>query len=54
VTGADAQRIVAVLARSGVPFAEVTSQRATLEDVYLRLTAGESEYRAVLDQEQGR
>ncbi|WP_225919073.1 ATP-binding cassette domain-containing protein [Actinocatenispora comari] len=54
VTGADAQRIVAVLARSGVPFAEVTSQRASLEDVYLRLTSGESEYRAVLDREQDR
>jgi ABC-2 type transport system ATP-binding protein len=54
VTGADAQRIVAVLARSGVPFAEVTNQRASLEDVYLRLTSGESQYRAVLDREQGR
>ena len=46
VSGLAAQRVVEVLAESGVAFSEVTSQRATLEDVYLELTSGETEYRA--------
>jgi hypothetical protein len=29
-----------------VPFSEVTSQRANLEDVYLQITAGEAEFQA--------
>ncbi|BCJ34061.1 hypothetical protein Athai_15640 [Actinocatenispora thailandica] len=54
VAGADAQRIVAVLGEAGVSFSEVSSQRATLEDVYLRLTAGQAEYRAALGAERAR
>ncbi|GAA4198966.1 ATP-binding cassette domain-containing protein [Actinocatenispora rupis] len=54
VAGAAAQRIVAVLGQAGVPFSEVSSQRASLEDVYLRLTAGAAEYRATVGGEQGR
>ncbi|HEY3506445.1 MAG TPA: ATP-binding cassette domain-containing protein [Actinocatenispora sp.] len=54
VAGVAAQRIVAVLGQEGVPFSEVSSQRATLEDVYLRLTAGETQYRAAVGGEQGR
>ena len=46
VSGLAAQRVVEVLAQSGVVFSEVTAQRATLEDVYLELTSGETEYRA--------
>jgi ABC-2 type transport system ATP-binding protein len=41
-----AQRVVEVLAQAGVAFSEVTTQRATLEDVYLQLTGGETEFRA--------
>ncbi len=38
----------------GVAFSEVTAQRATLEDVYLQLTGGETEYRAAAGWEAGR
>jgi ABC-2 type transport system ATP-binding protein len=33
-----AEQVVALLARHGVPFAEVSAQRATLEEAYMRLT----------------
>ncbi len=46
VSGIGAQRVVEVLTQAGVAFSEVTAQRATLEDVYLQLTGGETEYRA--------
>ncbi|MBO2456840.1 ATP-binding cassette domain-containing protein [Actinomadura sp. LCR2-06] len=46
VSGTPAQRVVEVLGRAGVPFSEVTAHRATLEEVYLRLTGGEAEYQA--------
>ena len=46
VSGLAAQRVVEVLSEAGVAFSEVTAQRATLEDVYLQLTGGETEYRA--------
>jgi len=38
-------RVVAVLTGGGVPFAEVTSHRASLEEAYLELTDGVAEYR---------
>jgi ABC-2 type transport system ATP-binding protein len=46
VAGCAAQRVVEVLTRAGVAFSEVMTQRATLEDVYLHLTGGETEFRA--------
>jgi ABC-2 type transport system ATP-binding protein len=46
VTGIGAQRVVEVLNLSGVAFSEVTTRRASLEDVYLQLTGSETEYRA--------
>ena len=46
VSGIGAQRVVEVLGQAGVAFSEVTAQRATLEDVYLQLTASETEFRA--------
>jgi ABC-2 type transport system ATP-binding protein len=49
VSGLEAQQVVEVLGRARVPFAEVTAQRATLEDVYLQLTTGEVEFRAGSD-----
>ena len=46
VSGMEAQRVVEMLGRAGVAFSEVTTQRATLEDVYFQLTGGEAEFRA--------
>ena len=46
VTGLDPQHMVTVLSAANVPITELTVQKATLEDVYLRLTSGEVDYRA--------
>jgi ABC-2 type transport system ATP-binding protein len=46
VTGIGAQRVIEALNRAGVAFSEVSTQRATLEDVYLQLTGSEADYRA--------
>ena len=46
VAGLTADRIVALLSASAVPFAEVSAHRATLEDVYLELTREAVEFRA--------
>jgi ABC-2 type transport system ATP-binding protein len=54
VAGVPAQRVVEALSQAGVAFSEVTAQRATLEDVYLQLTGGETEYRAAASWEAGR
>jgi ABC-2 type transport system ATP-binding protein len=53
VWGVSAQRVVEVLSRAGIAFSEVTPQRASLEDVYLQVTANESEYLAASDSEAG-
>jgi ABC-2 type transport system ATP-binding protein len=49
VTGIAARQVVEVLGRAGVTFAEVTTRRASLEDVYFQLTGSETEYRAGSD-----
>jgi ABC-2 type transport system ATP-binding protein len=54
VSGLEAQRLVEALGAAGVAFSEVTAQRATLEDVYLQLTSGETEFRASSDQDSRR
>jgi ABC-2 type transport system ATP-binding protein len=54
VTGLGAQRVVEALNRGGVAFSEVTTRRASLEDVYLKLTGSETEYRAASGMEAGR
>ncbi|GAA3516228.1 ATP-binding cassette domain-containing protein [Actinocatenispora rupis] len=46
VTGPPADRVVALLTAAGVPFAEVTAYRASLEEAYLRLTRDAVEFRA--------
>jgi len=46
VSGLPAERIVAVLSGSGVPFSEVSAHRATLEEAYMELTRDAVEYRA--------
>jgi ABC-2 type transport system ATP-binding protein len=44
VSGLPAERVVAVLTESSIPFAEVTTQRASLEQAYLELTKDAVEY----------
>ncbi|MEU6194748.1 ATP-binding cassette domain-containing protein [Streptomyces sp. NPDC047061] len=45
VTGLPDVEIVALLARNGVPFSEVSRDRATLEEAYMELTRDAVEYR---------
>ncbi len=54
VTGLDAEKVVAILGQHGVPFSEVATHRATLEDVYLRLTGGAVEYRSRAEKTEAR
>jgi ABC-2 type transport system ATP-binding protein len=54
VTGLAAERVVAVLTESGVPFAEVSAHRATLEEAYMELTRDAVEFRAPLAGEPAR
>jgi ABC-2 type transport system ATP-binding protein len=46
VSGLPAEKIVAALTESGVPFAEVHAHRATLEEAYMELTRDAVEFRA--------
>jgi ABC-2 type transport system ATP-binding protein len=46
ISGLSTERIVAALAESRVPFAEVTAHRATLEEAYMELTRDAVEFRA--------
>jgi ABC-2 type transport system ATP-binding protein len=45
VSGVPAERVVALLGGKGVPFAEVSAHRATLEQAYLELTREAVEFR---------
>ncbi|MFD5067678.1 ABC transporter ATP-binding protein [Streptomyces sp. NPDC058369] len=47
VTGLTDEETVALLARSGVPFSQVSAHRATLEEAYMELTRDAVEYRGV-------
>ncbi|MER6135857.1 ATP-binding cassette domain-containing protein [Streptomyces sp. NPDC001815] len=44
VTGLPSERIVALLAEAGIPFAEVGAHRATLEEAYMELTRDAAEF----------
>jgi len=46
ISGLSTERIVAALTESRVPFAEVTTHRATLEEAYMELTRDAVEFRA--------
>ncbi len=46
VKGLSAERTVAALTASQVPFAEVSAHRATLEEAYMELTRDAVEFRA--------
>jgi ABC-2 type transport system ATP-binding protein len=51
LSGLESHRVVDVLGQARVPFTEVGARRATLEEVYLQLTRGETEFQAVSDGE---
>jgi ABC-2 type transport system ATP-binding protein len=46
VHGLQAERVVALLGESSVPFSEITAHRATLEEAYMELTRGAVDFRA--------
>ncbi|HEX3488281.1 MAG TPA: ATP-binding cassette domain-containing protein [Streptosporangiaceae bacterium] len=46
ISGLPPQQVVALLSAAGVPFAEVSAHRATLEEAYLELTRDVVDYRA--------
>jgi ABC-2 type transport system ATP-binding protein len=46
ISGLAAEKIVALLGESGVPFSEVSAHRATLEEAYMELTKDAVEFRA--------
>jgi ABC-2 type transport system ATP-binding protein len=54
VSGLPAERIVALLGAASVPFSEVSSHRATLEEAYMDLTRDAVEFRAVTSEEAAR
>ncbi len=54
VSGLAAERIVALLEASAVPFSEVSAQRATLEEAYMELTREAVEFRAAAAEEAAR
>ena len=46
ISGLAAEKIVALLGESGLPFSEVSPHRATLEEAYMELTKDAVEFRA--------
>ncbi len=54
VSGLAAEKIVALLGESGVPFSEVSAHRATLEEAYMELTRDAVEFRAAAAKEAAR
>jgi ABC-2 type transport system ATP-binding protein len=46
ISGLPAERVVALLSASSVPFAEVTAHRATLEEAYMELTKDAVEFQS--------
>ncbi len=46
ISGLPAERVVALLSESSVPFAEVTAHRATLEQAYMELTKDAVEFQS--------
>ena len=46
VSGLASERVVSVLAQSGVPFSEVSVHRSTLEEAYMELTRNAVQFRA--------
>jgi ABC-2 type transport system ATP-binding protein len=53
VSGLAAERVVALLSESAVPFSEVSTHRATLEEAYMDLTRDSVEFRAATGADAG-
>jgi ABC-2 type transport system ATP-binding protein len=53
ISGLAAEKIVALLGESGVPFSEVSPHRATLEEAYMELTKDAVEFRAAASVQAG-
>ncbi|MFI5801612.1 ATP-binding cassette domain-containing protein [Streptomyces sp. NPDC051561] len=51
VLGLPAEEVVAVLGAHTVPFSEVSSHRASLEEAYMELTRDAVQYRGIVDEE---
>ncbi len=51
ISGLVAERVVALLGESAVPFSEVSAHRATLEEAYMELTRNAVEFRAAVAEE---
>lgn len=54
VTGLASEGVVSVLGANEVPFAEVSSHRASLEEAYMELTRDSVQYRGAVTEEAGR
>jgi ABC-2 type transport system ATP-binding protein len=54
VSGLAAERVVALLGTSAVPFSEVAAHHATLEEAYMELTRDAVEFRAAAGQQEAR
>jgi len=54
VSGLASERVVSLLAEATIPFSEVSSHRATLEEAYMELTRNQVEYRPTSHAEHGR
>jgi ABC-2 type transport system ATP-binding protein len=54
VSNLAAERVVAVLSENGVPFSEVATHRATLEEAYMELTRDAVEFHAAAGQQVAR
>ncbi|MFJ1550784.1 ATP-binding cassette domain-containing protein [Streptomyces sp. NPDC088246] len=54
VTDLSAEHVVSVLGANAVPFSEVSSHRASLEEAYMELTRDSVQYRGVVTGEAGR
>jgi len=53
VSGLASERVVSLLTEATIPFSEVSSHRATLEEAYMELTRDQVEYRPTLHAEDG-
>jgi ABC-2 type transport system ATP-binding protein len=53
IAGLTSERVVALLSESAIPFSEVSSHQATLEEAYMELTRNQVDYRPVSSDEVG-
>ena len=53
IAGLTSERVVALLSESAIPFSEVSSHQATLEEAYMELTRNQVDYRPVPSGEVG-